>query len=242
MTKIIEIASYPKCGNTWMRQLLAKTFGLNVDTGIPDIHQQKERTRDLMENVSLSEDVYFYKSHVLNNQKINPDKIIYMYRHPLDVFLSSLNYFFIRQNVNHFKNKEPKSVEQIFTDGEMDVYFEKFCEELGMNYYKGLLGEFSDFSNYVELALDCPKVLMVRYEDLVDHPVKAYETLLCELFPNDDIAFTDELFTKVDDVTKRSKKPFYWKATKEAHKEFLTHEQISKFNKKHQLLLNKLGY
>ena len=45
LAKIIEIASYPKCGNTWIRQLLANTFSLHVDFGIPEIHQQKDKSK-----------------------------------------------------------------------------------------------------------------------------------------------------------------------------------------------------
>ncbi|MDO6617614.1 sulfotransferase domain-containing protein [Shewanella sp. 6_MG-2023] len=242
MKKIIEIASYPKCGNTWMRQLIANTFDLNVNTDVPDVHQQKENTKELMAKVSLADDTYFYKSHLLDNQTMNPDKIIYIYRHPLDVFFSSLNYFYIRENVKNFKDEKLKSVEQIYKDGEMPYYFDAFNDNLGKEYYRGLLGDASDYSNYVKSALSNPKIIKIRYEDLVDNPESTFKNLLGQISPDFEVQLPESLFEDVNAVTKNSKKAFFWKAGKETYKEFLSTKQIELFNDKHHDLLQALGY
>jgi hypothetical protein len=242
MGNIIEIASYPKCGNTWLRYLLANAFNLNVDTGIPDVHQQKKKTREIMAQVSLSNNTFFYKSHILDNQLILPDRIIYIYRHPLDVFFSSLNYFYITKNEKQFIGNILKSVEHIYYDNEIDYYFEDFLCRLGKNYYQDLLGDSSDYSIYVKRAFNNPKVIPLAYENLVDDPLNTFNKLLYILFPDDKITVTKELFDIVNAVTKNSKKPFYWKAKKETFLEFLSELQIKDFNNRHEDLLHKLGY
>ena len=52
--KIIELASYPKCGNTWLRHLLSKHFELNIHNDIPDFHQHKDRDCKIVVNLEFS--------------------------------------------------------------------------------------------------------------------------------------------------------------------------------------------
>jgi hypothetical protein len=238
----VEIASYPKCGNTWMRHLVGELFGIDVPGGIPDIHEKGLNTRSLMTPVTVRDEVRFYKSHVCANAAIKPDKIILIYRHPLDVFLSSLNYFYIEKRKSFFLGGVEKSVEQIKQDAELDFYFDGFLRGLGKDYYRDMLGGNSNYSNYLRRALANRNCCPIRYEDLIDRPVEAFADLLSRLLPHVDWGLTSELFDRVDERTKRSGKPFFWRATKGAYREFLTLEQIDVFEKRHGRFLRRLGY
>ena len=149
--ELIELTSYPKCGNTWLRYLLAKQFDLNVHSDIPDYHQRHGETKSLIKTIDVDSKTFgMYKSHVPNIKSIGPTKIALIYRHPLDVFLSCLNYFYINSWEEKFRNKKVKSVEEICNDGELDFYFETFLKEVGLNYYNGLLGQLSHYFDYLK--------------------------------------------------------------------------------------------
>ncbi|HEB61761.1 MAG TPA: hypothetical protein ENI82_01285 [Bacteroidetes bacterium] len=240
--KIIEVASYPKCGNTWLRYILAGIFDIDIHKGIPDIHQQGEKTRDLIQIIKLRSEFGFYKSHILDHPSMNPDYIICIYRHPLDVFFSSLNYFKITGSREQFINGILKNVEEIYRDGELSIYLDEFNESLGSSYYNKMLGAMSNYKLYIEAAFDNLKVITVRYEDLIDAPYETIMTLLSSVFPNVKIEFDNSLFSDVDLKTKKSGDPFFWKAKKETYKDYLTEKEIYKFEQKWSSLLGKMKY
>ncbi len=127
----VEIASFPKSGNTWFRRLaenyLVKLASINIHP--LDIHSDlesvlKKRNATFLPNIN--DEIFIYKSHIHNHQRVKPDKIIHIYRHPLDVFCSAINYLnnhankMIDERRNTiFKDGIPKSVENIFKDGEL---------------------------------------------------------------------------------------------------------------------------
>lgn len=225
-----------------MRHLVGAFFGINVPNGIPDIHEKGPSTGSLMRSVTIEEDVRFYKSHVCGNPAIRPDKVLLIYRHPLDVFLSSLNYFYIQKRKELFLNQIEKNVEQLKRDGELAYYFNDFMKRLGSNYYWDMLGSNSNYSSYLRRALANKKCCPIRYEDLIDRPLESFADLLHRLFPGAEFRLSHELFDRVDKKTKHSGKPFFWRATKEAYLEFLTPEQIDAFEKRHGGFLRRLGY
>ena len=96
--EIIWLASYPKSGNTWVRFFLYSYYvGIPMKSGdinhkIPDIHS----TPELLQS---AENRIFCKTHFLASDKHPHIKdtagIIYLLRHPRDVLLSNLNYFYL---------------------------------------------------------------------------------------------------------------------------------------------------
>lgn len=242
MKKIIEIASYPKCGNTWLRYIFAKVFNIDANKDIPDIHQHNDKTSVMMKQVDLSTgSCAFYKSHMLDFPKMQPDSIVLIYRHPLDVFFSSLNYFKLHNDVEKFHDGLVKSVDEIIQDGELSFYFEKFCTKLGGTFYEGMLGELSNYESYMRHALTHPKVIPVKYEDIIDDPVAAISSLLSKLMPDERFTLHKEMFAEVDAQTKYSNNAFFWKAIKNNYINYLNQQDVDLFFKKNQYFRD-IGY
>ena len=141
--KTIEICSYPKSGNTWVRHLVYQFLidSRAKDVELPqDIHDDPEyviNKRKAILTPFLSERVSFYKSHILDNKSVTPDRIIYIYRHPIDVFLSARNWFY--KNSPKFKEERrkkifidgiPKSIDEIYHDGSLSTISVNFRKSL----------------------------------------------------------------------------------------------------------------
>lgn len=240
---LVEISSYPKCGNTWMRYIISTYFSVNVHTGIPDVHQQNRKTKELIEYIKVNNtNVGFYKSHVTDSPQMNPDKIICIYRHPLDVFLSNLNYFYITGRKDMFEDEAPVSVDALVKNGRFNYYFQDFIEKVGSNYYVGLLGNKSDYFEYLRNALSNSKVTAIKYEDLYDSPSETIRNVLFKTLNYDSGAIDESVFVRVNKNTKYSNNPFYWKATKSNYNNYLSVQQINKFISQYNNELRWLGY
>jgi hypothetical protein len=240
--KIIELASYPKCGNTWLRHLLSKHFELNIHTDIPDFHQRHQETRTFIKEVKIGGEGFgFYKSHIPNINSINPDEIVVIYRHPLDVFLSSMNYFYINGWKDKYLNGNIKTVEDLKDSGELDYYFEQFLEEVGSGYFDGLLGDKSHYFNYLNSVSALSNVTMLMYEDLFDNRNSTFDKVLSSVLKVP-LNSSASLFEDVDNRTKRSGNNFYWKSTKKNYENFLSKDQIDKFNTKYSEELRNFGF
>lgn len=248
----VEIASYPKSGNTWFRRLteeyLRKSFGVELST--QGIHQHK------LENVmsdscayvpEIESELLVYKSHVHNNRSVSPDKIVHIQRHPLDVFLSALNYLYIQsENIVAGKKAaiwidgDPKSVEDIYAHGEMDHYIKQFTSYAGANFWPSMLGHQSNYFEYVRNANRCDKTVTIRFEDLIDNAEKETNTVMNKIFGIDSEVSLD-LFS-VDQITKNMNTPFFWKSKKGNYRDFLEVEQIKNFEQRYERDLEALGY
>jgi len=189
---------------------------------------------------------FFYKSHILDNPRLNPTDILYLYRHPLDVLLSALNFQAIRAeegalSQEHlsrtFKGGIAKNCEQINADGQMGFYISRFSRDMG----ESLFPQYVKYSTHVMNALDNPKVIAMRYEDLIDDTLTTSKKSLSKLFGVDagDIAINLDAVNK---ATIGSGHPFYWKAKAGTRFEFFSARQIAKFERKHRKLLSRLGY
>ncbi|MFT7157090.1 MAG: hypothetical protein ACI8Q1_002105 [Parvicella sp.] len=249
----VEIASYPKSGNTWVRRLtedyLSQLAG--IDMHPLDIHSDSKLVKG-RENAkflpNVNNDIFIYKSHIHNHPKIKPDKIIHIYRHPLDVFCSAINYLnnhsnkmsLVRKNLI-FRKGIPKSVEDIFTDGEMDYYFDAFFDEAGSNYWPDMLDSNSNYFKYTRKALSSDITKSIKYEDLVNDTKKVVNETMNAIF---DLAENIDIDTyTVDEKTKANRKTgFYWKAKPKVYTEFLTKEQVERFESKYFQEMKFLGY
>lgn len=239
----VEIASYPKSGNTWMLHLLHQ-FLLSRDVLVkglaPDIHLDPVAV-DSLEFVQLESRRYgFYKSHIPGNPRAQPDIVIYIYRHPLDVFLSAINHHARNGNEWIFFDGKPRTVEQIAAGGELDSYFERFLENLGANFWTAMLGKHSCVKTHTELGLEKCRVAL-RYEDLFLQRGDALRGVLraLEIPVSEDL---DAVFVRADQKTVGSGNPFFWRARMRTREEFLSTEQIRLFEQKHRSWLERLGY
>lgn len=240
--KTIELASYPKCGNTWLRHLLCKHFELNIHNDIPDFHQRHGETKDYIKEVEAEGGKFgFYKSHIPNIRSINPDEIVVVYRHPLDVFLSSLNYFYINGWKEKYLNENIQTVESLKETGELDYYFEQFLNEMGRGYFDGLLGDMSNYFHYLDSVTKLDNVTMLMYEKLYDDRNITFDATFSKVLG---VPFksSENLFGDVDNRTKNSGNNFYWKSTKKNYENFLSEDQIERFCSKYSEELRKYGF
>ena len=258
---IIEICSYPKSGNTWLRNLIYQ-FQISAGSQKPqiskDIHGEKDEIlADLSNNNGIDfpniDDLsYFYKSHTIDNSIIDPNKIIYIYRHPLDVLLSTINWFYIKHQKDSqqfskqrlkklFMKGTPKRCEEIYRDGELQYYLDKFQDDFGIDFHPGMLGKTSNYFTHVESALSNSKVIAIKYEDLIDDASGAVSSVMGSMLNKD---FSElRLDTQaVDNKTKNRGGPFYWKAKSGTRYDFFTEEQIYNFETINADKLKKIGY
>ncbi len=249
----IEIASYPKSGNTWLRHLTQEylsQLGGNDFYLPPDIHKEldkvKMHTGQYIE--AMQNNVLIYKSHLFDHPAISPDWIFHIYRHPLDVFLSTRNYLFIKSHKfdsarlhANFLDGVPKSIEDIVRDNQMDYYLNAFAEDAGGRVWTRMLGANSNYFNYMQSVEALSNVVAIKYEDLFADPVTAVNAAFRAININlPDIDFSRE---KIDNRTRLSgNKKFYWQARARNFEKFLTPQQIELFTSRHQALLGKWGY
>lgn len=251
--RIVEIASYPKSGNTWFRHLvssyLKSAYGLDyLPLDIGEKSFSLCRSDSELSLPGVDGDVFIYKSHVFNNPAESPGKIIHIYRHPLDVFLSALNHLH-NQSENFpavrkealFLSGKPKTVEAIFESGEMDFYFDRFLENVGANFWPGMLKKSSNYFEYVLNGLSSEGALSIRYEDLLDNTSDTVNRAM-----NYALDINENVCLDLEGVNKKTKdggnRRFYWKAKSKNYESFLTKKQISDFEALYTAELKDIGY
>lgn len=248
----LELSSYPKSGNTWFRHIVQDYFSiLNKKEYYypPDIHESENNLNDYKaQNVKfINKDIFVYKSHVFNDPNQNPNKIIHIFRHPLDVFLSSRMHLFNRsvfmsdrRKKSYFLNGIPKTVDDVIRDNEMDYYFDEFIEDLGITYYNSILGDKSNYFSYVLSALKSNLSVSIKYEDLVNKTNETTNFAFQSYWPN--IPSIKLNNSSINKKTKFSGDSFYWKSRAENFKHYLTAKQIKKFSMKYGNELSLIGY
>ncbi len=255
--KTIEISSYPKSGNTWFRylinQFLIEYSAKNIELPM-DIHQKRSEVINKRKRISIpnvSDQVSFYKSHIVDHKVINPDRIIYIYRHPLDVLLSTLNHLYLQHSKGKLNEKRrheifiggvAKKCEDIFSDREMAHYLSIFKTNLGENFFPGMLGKKSNYFKHVISALENSKAVSIKYEDLIENTAEVAVSALSEVLG---VRFDHSILdtSAVDEKTKYSQnKGFFWKSASGTRFEFFSNKQISDFEAVHKKSLKSIGY
>lgn len=146
------IASYPRSGNTWTRFLVANlmhpdqrvTFA-NIETFIPDATALSSRQLKRIPRPRL------IKSHEYFEPRYR--KVIYLVRDPRDVVLSLYNF---RRKYRSVDDSYPieRYVAERFLPGDMDV---SWGEHVG---------------SWLGTRMNQPGFLLVRYEDLLQDPLR----------------------------------------------------------------------
>ena len=152
------IASYPRSGNTFLRIVLSQVvFGAErarfLDGDLPEYVHPKPL--DLASSRPVATDsgsVAFVKSHYCKPVQVAGVRNVfgvYIYRNPLDVFLSGLNYVYINAEKydsfrKYFLNERPKDVDTIVADGELDHYFNRFVRDDGIAVFRPFSGGWAE--------------------------------------------------------------------------------------------------
>jgi hypothetical protein len=258
MKNVIWIASYPRSGSTWFRYLL--TFSLFVKSEsseniflpkecIPDMHQFKGISSLQTPEIGWhGQQVSFFKTHKceLPYQEIEQVKtlgFIYLYRHPLDVLLSAINHLYRTNRNKFFHDQEVHSADELKADGKLAMYVEKFSKsQLKILPWHGFAGTYQENVSYwLNLGKQniYPISLVFKYEDLFADTFSQLSRLKEQfIIENDQIR---RAITLSQNYTNDGGK-FYWKKKSGNYKEYLDEETIIRFNEKHQVFLEQLGY
>lgn len=246
---IVGLYSFPKSGNTWLRAIIAGIAGIPDGPGslqkyVTDTHYGKviETPWEFQ-----GENWYFYKSHhkkVLTEhkeQKFYTDKVLYIYRHPLDVFVSYLN--FVSNNVSPQAgaslNMSFDKVEDL-TPNEMEKLFSLYLANGTLFPQNKVFGTiFENINNFHKLRDTNGNVHIIRYEDLIDNFEESVNGLASF------VGFKDVDAGKVfADAEKRTSKngKFFWKKQKNNYLNYLNEDQVTRFRKVYGAEMEKLGY
>lgn len=244
MRKIVGLYSFPKSGNTWMRHILACALGIQELPGtIPDIYKDP-----LFKNSCRigCDDTFFYKSHSRkeikkwSDVKFENDGIVYIMRHPLDVFLSHLN--FVSDNVS----RDPyilihcDSVEGVVSREELDLYFGAFIVYGTVQpYFLDAGSWFKNVEFWTNLAAVDSRVVVVKYEDLHSDPVQALLPVSRVIgVPHAQLCGGFERAQAKTQIDGR----FFWKQKTENYRDMLPPQMIERFRRYHGKTVEAYGY
>ncbi len=262
--KVVWVASYPRGGNTWFRKIIANLYGIdasNLGQGkevskiVPDFERRQTWQINQLTPCHVNQEkVYCFKTHQLPfpNYQLPIGEAtefinygyIYLYRHPLDVFLSVINHAYYEENDKFFFDQMPHSVDELKESGKLDLYMQKYIEDLsiGNNTMKRMCG--GTWLNHVNTWLSLHHSyentsFIIRYEDLVEDTFSTLQPLARFLGKTD-----MELQTAIENAQKKTQKngKFYWKQQPGNYVNYLSQETINKFLEKYQDSLQKLGY
>ena len=244
-TKVIGLYSFPKSGNTWVRNIIANAVGRDdVHRAIPDIYNGSIWEHPVKVG---NRNVVFYKSHSKNEvtkaygRQFKNTQVIYITRHPLDVFLSQLNY--ISDNVMGEAGVvlPCQSVDDIIRRGDIDLYFSAFCT------FGTLQPRFCDAGSWVENTQywtarqrsEPERILILRYEDISENGIDAVRDIATRIdVPANNIALG---FKAALNNTKLNGK-FFWKQKVGNYRDLIPSDLIDRFRNLFDKPLVDLGY
>lgn len=247
--RVVGLYSYPKSGNTWVRSIIAAACAMPEDKGtlqryVTDTHKGRVMTDPWP---FQGRDWYFYKSHhhkVLTrhrSDRFRTDRVISIHRHPLDVFVSYLN--FVSANVApqagtalpfRFESVEALTPEQL------EALFAIFLDHGTLVPQNRLFGSvFSHWRRFSDRAEEQGDVLMLRYEDL-EADFAFQVARICGFVGLTDID-TGAVFAGADKRTQANGK-FFWRRSSGGHKAHLTDAQIARFQDRHGDAMAAMGY
>lgn len=244
---IILFASYPKTGSTWLRKLIRGMVAphTSADQAIPSFLKEVPTSAPeypVMGGVHRIFKTHLHPAHVTMALLKEPvAAVISIYRHPLDILLSSLNYSYVKGHTKSFLNGEIKAVEQIIADGEMQHYIDEFIENDGYPSYATMSGPFSTYQpSWREFASDIP-LFEVCYEEMHANPERTVRDLAS--FLKLDISAIDikYMLTRADIATK-SDGQFYWSRRAYNFMSRLPEIQSSSFIARYAGPIAALGY
>lgn len=246
----VGLYSFPKCGNTWLRAIIAAATKVPQGPGmlhkyVTDMHYSPVIANPWEYGGT---DWYFYKSHhkaIVTEHKeqvFRTDKVVYIFRNPLDVFLSYVN--FVSKNVSGNQNKrqfdfEISRVEDL-TPPQMEKLFSRWVAHATLFPQNKLYGSYFDnIQNFMAMRDRGEQVHVIRYEDLKENFAETVGPMLDFIGIKD--ADMDAVFADADKRTAKDGK-FFWKRASKNYETYLSADQIARFSMVYADELKALGY
>ncbi|WP_417723123.1 sulfotransferase domain-containing protein [Salipiger sp.] len=247
--KVVGLYSFPKSGNTWLRAIIAGATSMPMSAGALQKYVTDTHYGRIMQNPWSFQgtDWFFYKSHrkhLLEDDEGDPlhtDKVLYIYRHPLDVFVSYLN--FVSNNVSPQAGKQLNisfdTVEDL-TPEQMEHLFSIFLEHgTLMPRNKAFGGVFEHVANFRKLKETWGQVHILRYEDLFDD-FEGQIAAMCGFLGLENVDLAN-VYKAADKRTQQNGK-FFWKRQRENFRNYLTDDQVDRFVSRWGEDMSLLGY
>lgn len=265
---IVWIASYPKSGNTWIRNILAKLL-FNTSSFSESLYciqeiygiQNQQMLLELPTTKINQQEISFLKIHCCffdlperyDEILIKTKGFIYIYRHPLDVLLSAINYWRLEANAKQFfEDGQIRTLDELLESGKIEDYLEKFSQSLAIDNWVSMAGRWDEnIFSWSKAAKSYPMSAIINYNKMVDEPLKELRKIQ-KIFP---FVSTEKLKEALDysqQVTQYNpefdhaslaffKKVFFWNRTKNTYKRYFSSSAIEAFHRKHQDLLANLN-
>lgn len=191
--------------------------------------------------------LYFYKSHMVDpftdasGARVHTDKVIYIHRNPLDVFVSYLNYL-SRKVGNQTAERHGFDIDTVegLSEGRMEWFFSRWTAEGSLFPADRAVGSwFAHVKRFRDRAAAGEAVHVVRYEDLHED----FETTATALFAFLGVTPADisAVHSSADQSTRPDNK-VVWKRQTDNYRNFLTEAQIARFALVWEAELAEIGY
>lgn len=198
--------------------------------------------------------ICFVKTHALpfSNYELSKSKriyvinygFIYLYRHPLDVLLSSLNYLYITRQKGRFFDRKIMSVDELKNSGLLKLYIQKFTNDLsiGNNSFRSMCE--ANWLDHVNTWINLHKTgkylsAVIKYEDMVEDTFESLKPVARLLRKNE-----SDLKDAIENAARETQKDgrFFWKQKLANYQDYFSEEDIEKFIEKYKHPLRLLGY
>lgn len=243
--RVLWLYSYPKTGSTWVRRVIQEIIApdqspfdaiTSIQYDIPD----NLRFFDIR-----GKSTTVFKTHNIPShsacKELTHDSIGYIsiYRHPLDVLLSSLNYSYAKRESRIFKYGILKSVDDIIKDGEIGYYVGQFIHHQGCRRYVKWCGSYIDYYKNWETATSGKPRLVLKYEDVVNNKIEAISHI-ADYLGYDNVNCSD-ISAKIEGKTAIDGQ-FHWRKKAYNFDGYVPQRIVSKFERSCADLLDYFGY
>ncbi len=153
----------------------------------------------------------------------------YFVRHPLDVFLSGLNYIYWNSpkvdSFRKFFNNKPVSVSDIIRNGELEIYIDRFIDDKGLWPFEFGSGTWCESVKNWSFEAVNRRVTLIQYSTLVDHRAEK----LREILSSAGLIVTEDMITRGvqggEAVTQPDGK-FFWRGGEEIRNNHVSSDKV----------------
>ena len=236
---IVGILSFPRSGNRWMRNIVAASLGGSM-MDIPDLHQASFSGAKDFNGIKAFK--FHAGTYLKRYKEMDADMthVIHIRRHPLDVFVSYVNYKSNKVSGNAIIPYE--SIDSIAGTDLFDIYFDSFILHGHIErpaFYQLSKDYFSHNDYWISEAKRNSCIHCLKYEDIMIDPIGAL-SFLPKLLGVDTDKVVNALKTAEDRTPVNG--GLVWRKKMGGFSDYLTEAQINRFAKFRREDCQRLGY